>query len=102
MTSQMSARLSNKTVLITGASSGIGKSCALEFAATAAQDLKLVLTARRHDALKEIATSISAKHGSEVKVHIAQLDVSVPEQIAVFVQSLPEEFRDVDILVNNA
>ena len=53
MSSSQAKRLAGKTILVTGASSGIGKSTALEFARTQPDDLKLILTARREDALKE-------------------------------------------------
>lgn len=96
-------RLQDKTVLITGASSGIGKSTAFEFARTAPKNgLKLVLTARRVDTLKQIAADIEAETGGGVKVLPVQLDVSDPEQVRALVPGLPAEFADIDVLVNNA
>lgn len=97
----VSKRLEGKTVLITGASSGIGRSTALEFARTSPQNLKLILTARRIDRLQELATSIT-KEFPGVKVHPVQLDVSNPEEVRGLVNSLPAEFKEVDVLVNNA
>jgi 3-hydroxy acid dehydrogenase/malonic semialdehyde reductase len=97
----MSARLSGKTILITGASSGIGKSTAIEFAKTSPDNLKLILTARRIDTLKEVASEIS-KFAPNVKVLPVKLDVSVPEEVDALVPGLPEEFRGIDVLVNNA
>ncbi len=97
-----SKRLQGKTVLITGASSGIGRSCALEFARAAPQDLKLVLTARREDRLKELAEEIRKEVGEGVKVWTAGLDVADKEAVRGFVGGLPEEFKGVDVLVNNA
>ncbi|KAL2135893.1 hypothetical protein VTI74DRAFT_6492 [Chaetomium olivicolor] len=102
MSSAMAKRLEGKTVLITGASSGIGRSCAFEFARTAPKDLKLVLTARRVDRLHEIAQQIKEEVGEGVKVFPVELDVSDAEQVRGFVWKLPEEFRGVDVLVNNA
>ncbi|CAJ2501877.1 Uu.00g047300.m01.CDS01 [Anthostomella pinea] len=102
MSSAVSKRLAGKTVVITGASSGIGRATAFEFARTAPQNLKLVLTARRIDTLKEVAADIAKEVGDGVRVHPVQLDVSKPEQVRGFVGGLPEEFRDVDVLVNNA
>ncbi|KAI1437946.1 hypothetical protein GGR50DRAFT_569828 [Xylaria sp. CBS 124048] len=107
MSSAVAKRLAGKTVVITGASSGIGRSTAFEFARTAAPagGLKLVLTARRIDALKQIAADIQAEVGggdSVVKVLPVQLDVSKPEEVRAFVGKLPEEFREIDVLVNNA
>jgi 3-hydroxy acid dehydrogenase/malonic semialdehyde reductase len=98
----MTKRLEGKTIVITGASSGIGRSCAFEFARTAPRDLKLVLTARRVDRLTEIAAEIRAEVGEGVKVLPVELDVADPEQVRGFVGALPEEFRGVDVLVNNA
>ncbi|EHA55455.1 oxidoreductase [Pyricularia oryzae 70-15] len=98
----MGKRLEGKTIVITGASSGIGRSCAFEFARTSPKSLKLVLTARRIDTLKEIAKEINAEVGEGVKVLPFQLDVSKPDEVRGFVQALPEEFRDINVLVNNA
>jgi 3-hydroxy acid dehydrogenase/malonic semialdehyde reductase len=99
--SSIAQRLKGKTILITGASSGIGKSTALEFAKTQPEDLKLILTARRIDTLKEIAAEIE-KEAPGVKVLPVKLDVSKPEEVSGFVGQLPEEFKEVDVLVNNA
>ncbi|KAH8892689.1 oxidoreductase [Thozetella sp. PMI_491] len=95
-------RLAGKCVLITGASSGIGWSTALEFAATSPDDLKLVLAARRVDRLQELSSKIGKEIGPGVTIHIAELDVSQPSQVNQFVTSIPEPFREIDILVNNA
>jgi 3-hydroxy acid dehydrogenase/malonic semialdehyde reductase len=102
MSSAVSKRLEGKTVLITGASSGIGKSTAFEFARTSPKNLKLVLTARRIDTLKQIAEEIVKEVGDGVKVHSVQLDVSKPEEVRSFVSNLPAEFSEIDVLVNNA
>jgi 3-hydroxy acid dehydrogenase/malonic semialdehyde reductase len=100
--SAVSKRLEGKTVLITGASSGIGRATAFEFARTAPQNLKLVLTARRIDSLKQIAADIVKEVGSGVQVLPVQLDVSKAEEIRSFVSNLPTEFQEIDVLVNNA
>jgi 3-hydroxy acid dehydrogenase/malonic semialdehyde reductase len=102
MSSAAAKRLEGKTVVITGASSGIGRSCAFEFARTAPRDLRLVLTARRADRLREIAAQIREEVGEGVKVLPLELDVSDPAQVRGFVERLPAEFRDVNVLVNNA
>ncbi|KZZ89487.1 NAD(P)-binding domain protein [Ascosphaera apis ARSEF 7405] len=98
----MAKRLEGKTVLITGASSGIGYSTAKEFARTSPANLKLIVTARRLPALQKLQEEIKAEVGDGVKVLPVQLDVSKPEEITKFVKELPEEFKDVDVLVNNA
>lgn len=102
MSSAIAKRLEGKTIVITGASSGIGRSTAFEFARTAPKNLKLVLTARRVDTLRQIADDIVKEVGDGVKVLPVKLDVSVPEEVRGFVEGLPEEFRDIDVLVNNA
>jgi 3-hydroxy acid dehydrogenase/malonic semialdehyde reductase len=98
----MSKRLEGKTILVTGASSGIGRSTAMEFARTAPNNLRLILTARRIDTLKEIAEEIKKEVGDGVKVLPFKLDVSNPEEVRNFVKNLPEEWREIDVLVNNA
>ncbi|KAI5293932.1 hypothetical protein KEM56_005942, partial [Ascosphaera pollenicola] len=102
MATAMAKRLEGKTVLITGASSGIGYSTAKEFARTSPADLKLIVTARRLASLHKLQDEIKQEVGDGVKVLPVQLDVSKPEEIVKFVQDLPAEFKDVDVLVNNA
>jgi len=102
MASAMAKRLEGKTVVVTGASSGIGKSTAVEFARTSPKNLKLVLTARRIDTLKQVAEEIKKEVGEGVKVLPVQLDVSKPDQVRGFVSDLPQEFQEIDVLVNNA
>ncbi|CAG8015268.1 unnamed protein product [Penicillium olsonii] len=102
MPTVMSQRLDGKTVLITGASSGIGRSTAFEFARTSPQNLKLILTARRIDILNQIASEIVQEVGAGVKVLPVQLDVSNADAVRDFVSQLPSEFKEVDVLVNNA
>lgn len=102
MATAMAKRLEGKTIVVTGASSGIGRSTAEEFARTSPKDLKIILTARRIDTLKQIAQEIKEEVGDGVKVLPVKLDVSNPEEVKNFVPSLPAEFRDIDILVNNA
>ncbi|CAO2658283.1 Nn.00g060060.m01.CDS01 [Neocucurbitaria sp. VM-36] len=103
MTSAAAKNLEGKTIVITGASSGIGRSTAFEFARTAPKNgLKLVLTARRSDKLQQIASEIAKETNNGVKVLPIELDVSDPKAVRTFVSNLPEEFRDIHVLVNNA
>lgn len=108
-----SRRLRGKTVLITGASSGIGRSTALEFARTAAAaaagkdgeaDLRLVLAARRIDLVEKLVGEIESEFGGDggVKALPVRLDVGDAEAVKGFVEGLPKEWRDIDVLVNNA
>src|ERR1700733_8365294 len=101
MAHKISARLSGKTILITGASSGIGRSTAFEFARTSPESLRLVLAARRVDNFSKLSADIT-KEFPGVKVYTVQLDVSKPEEVKKFVSTLPSEFQEIDILVNNA
>jgi 3-hydroxy acid dehydrogenase/malonic semialdehyde reductase len=102
MPTNAAKNLHGKTVLITGASSGIGRSCAFEFAHTSPQSIKLILTARRADRLHDISKQITSELGDGVKIHAVRLDVSEPDEVSRFWQDLPEDFKSVDVLVNNA
>ncbi|EMR09828.1 hypothetical protein PNEG_02009 [Pneumocystis murina B123] len=92
------SRLSNKTIFITGASSGIGKACAYEFAKTN-NTVKLIISARRD--VTEIAKDIESTFPG-VKVLPLRLDVSKLEDIEEKIEGLPDSFKDIDILINNA
>ena len=74
----------------------------MEFARTSPTSLKLILTARRIDTLKEIAEDIKKEVGSGIQVLPVKLDVSSLSEVKGFVGSLPAEFREIDVLVNNA
>ncbi|KAJ3050141.1 hypothetical protein HK097_008866, partial [Rhizophlyctis rosea] len=105
MSAAAAARLQNKTILITGASAGIGRSTAIEFAKTAPNhNLKIIITARRIDALKKVDTLAEdiSNETPGVKVLPVQFDVSDPQQVKDLVEKLPEEYRDINVLVNNA
>lgn len=102
MASIVAKRLAGKIVLITGASSGIGWSTALEFARTCSDNLRLILTARRIDALHDLSQKITKEVGTGVKVLPVKLDVSNTKEVHSFINGLPEEWRNINILVNNA
>lgn len=89
--------LKDKIVFITGASSGIGRSCARAFASESA---RLILAARRRTRLDELADEIKATHGTEV----CSLELDVRGQGAVerAVNELPLEWSSIEILVNNS
>lgn len=99
--SKAAQRLQDKVVLITGASSGIGEAIAKELAEAAEGKLKLVLTARRKDKLESLRNQLTSNYPS-IKVYIGQLDVSQVPTIDPFLKSLPKEFAEIDVLVNNA
>lgn len=88
----MTFDLTGKTVLVTGASSGLGAHFAQVLAGNGAH---VMIAARRAAALESVAADISAAGG---KVTIAQLDVTDPASIA----ALEPQLADLDILVNNA
>lgn len=102
MASAVAKRLEGKTVVVTGASSGIGYSTAKEFARSSPKNLKLIVTARRVDRLEQLAKEIKEEVGDGVKVLPVKLDVANPEEVKNFVPSLPVEFQDIHVLVNNA
>lgn len=89
--------LYDKIVFVTGASAGIGQSCARAFARAEA---RLLLCARRSERLDEIERAIRSER--ECAVHSMQLDVRDREGVARAIEELPQEWRSIDILVNNA
>jgi 3-hydroxy acid dehydrogenase/malonic semialdehyde reductase len=89
--------LKDRVVFITGASSGIGRSCARAFAL---QDAKLLLAARRRAQLDALAGELSEKYRSEV--HVLALDVRDQPAVARTVKDLPAEWAPIEVLVNNA
>jgi 3-hydroxy acid dehydrogenase / malonic semialdehyde reductase len=89
--------LSGTNVFITGASAGIGTACARALAAAGAH---LVLAARRRDRLETLAAELKEEHGAETL--IVELDVRDAASIDRAVAGLPEAWREVDVLINNA
>ena len=85
-----------KIALITGATSGIGEACARKFAAGG---YNLILTARRSDKLSAIKTELEA---NGAKVRILVFDVRDAEAAQQAVESLEEEWKTIDVLINNA
>ncbi|WP_179333788.1 SDR family NAD(P)-dependent oxidoreductase [Winogradskyella costae] len=84
-----------KTALITGATSGIGRATAYEFAK---HGINLILCGRRQERLDSIQKALS----KETKVHTLNFDVRDKVQTFKTIASLPEEFQNIDILINNA
>ena len=87
----------NKTVLITGASSGIGEACARKFAS---QGARVILNARSTDKLETLAQEIKENYGSEC--YIMPFDVCDRMAAKSALESLPDEWKSIDILINNA
>lgn len=85
----------NKTALVTGASSGIGKATAI---ALAHAGFNLIICGRRKEALQELKDKLQEK----VKIHNLQFDVRNKEEVFSAIESLPQEFSQIDVLINNA
>jgi len=87
-----------RTVIVTGASRGIGKATAVAFAA---EGCNVVLTSRRIEALDEVAAELRAAYpGIGVLTHAAH--AAEPEQAQAVVGATMERFGAIDVLVNNA
>lgn len=87
----------NETVLVTGASSGIGLELAKCFAA---EKSSLVLVARNAAALEKLAAELRSRHG--IEVHIIIADLTLPESPQKILNELKGRGVAVDVLVNNA
>lgn len=89
-------KLTGRTVLITGATAGIGEACARAFAA---QGARLILAARRMARLEEQADTL---RGAGADVLALELDVSSGGDVDEVLGDLPREWHEIDVLVNNA
>lgn len=89
--------MTQKIAVITGATSGIGEATALKLAS---EGWKLILTGRRTNRLIELATILSEKYNTEVLP--LTFDVRSEEETLSHLQSLPEEWQQIDVLINNA
>lgn len=85
----------SRTILITGATSGFGKACAIRFAGNG---WRLILVGRRKERLDQLDTDLA----SQTAVLKIPLDVRNRTEVLEKFQSLPPDFNDVDVLVNNA
>lgn len=89
--------MNGKTIIITGASSGIGAACAEIFAENGAN---LILTARRINKLKELSNKLRNMYN--IKVHTIEIDVRNFSDIQEKLSKLPSDFEKIDVLINNA
>lgn len=87
----------NRIALITGVTSGIGKAVADIFAEN---NYNLIITGRRHDRLKEIKSDLEKQFG--IKVLALCFDVRNNDEVVANIDSLSEEWRNIDVLINNA
>jgi 3-oxoacyl-[acyl-carrier protein] reductase len=86
----------NRIALVTGASRGIGRACALELAKAGA---KVALAARQTEKLEEVAAEIRAAGG---EAFVTAIDLTAQDSIKAAVSKVAKEFGRIDILVNNA
>lgn len=84
-----------KTIFITGATSGIGKATAETFAK---QGYKLIICGRRKEVLEQLQIELS----NITEVYSLVFDVRNQEEVENAIRSLPEEWKNIDVLVNNA
>lgn len=94
----------NKTIFITGATSGFGKATAEKFAA---ENWNCIITGRREARLNELAMQLSlnqpaGKHGKNIKILPLTFDVRNKEAVFAAINNLESEWRKIDVLVNNA
>lgn len=87
--------MSKKTALITGATSGIGRATAYEFAK---HNIDLILCGRRKDRLDSMKNEL----GSQVNIHTLAFDVRDKDEVFKAIDSLPDNSKTIDILINNA
>ena len=90
-------KLNDKVVIITGASSGIGKALAIELASRGAN---LVLAARQYVTLCELTESLINKYN--IKAVAVQCDVSNEEDCSHLIRQTILTFNRIDVLINNA
>jgi len=89
--------LKNRVAFVTGASSGIGRSCARLFAGNGA---RLILAARRKERLEKLSRELESKFGT--KSFLMELDVRRQKEVEKAISDLPAAWKKIDILVNNA
>ncbi len=87
----------SQIVLITGATSGIGKATAFEFAA---KGFHLILTGRREDRLLQLKQELSTQFS--VPILTLNFDVQNKEEVSKALNSLDADWKNIDVLVNNA
>lgn len=88
---------SGKKIFITGATSGIGKACARTFALNG---YNLILSGRREDRLNALKKELEEKYG--ILVLNLVLDVTKKNDVVKSINNLPEQWKKIDVLVNNA
>jgi NAD(P)-dependent dehydrogenase (short-subunit alcohol dehydrogenase family) len=92
----MDAEFANKVVLVTGATSGIGRACALKFAGAGA---RIAAVGRNEEALADLATEVGASNG---KALLLRADLSLAEEAGHVIEQTLEHAGGIDVLVNAA
>jgi len=87
----------NRIALITGATSGIGKACAQKFAQN---QYDLIITGRRLERLQDLKSKLESEY--KIKVYILEFDIRSRESVSKAIQSLPQAWKNIDVLINNA
>lgn len=87
----------NKIALITGATSGIGKACAVKFAQNS---FDVIITGRRDDRLKTFQEELESKF--DVQVLTVCFDVRNKEEVVKAIKTLKEKWKKIGVLINNA
>ncbi|HEY2728215.1 MAG TPA: SDR family NAD(P)-dependent oxidoreductase, partial [Parafilimonas sp.] len=87
----------NKTIFITGATSGFGKAIAEKFAS---ENWNCIITGRRKEKLDELASALSSNQN--IKILPLAFDVSKKDEVFAAINNLKNEWRNIDVLVNNA
>ena len=86
-----------KIVLITGATSGIGKACAIKFAQN---NYYLIITGRRKEILNNLAYDLVRKY--KIEVLPLNFDIRDKKSVQTNIDSLPDSWKKIDVLINNA
>lgn len=89
--------MDKQTVLVSGATSGFGEACAHEFARNGYQ---VIINGRRRDRLEKLQQTLKEAYGAES--FIAAFDVQDRKAVFDAIGQLPEQFRAIDVLINNA
>lgn len=91
------SRVNGKIALVTGGTSGIGKSCAI---ALAKLGMNIIITGRRENLLEDVKKELEERYS--VKSLAIKLDVRDPQEVKEKLENLPTEWKDIDVLINNA
>src|SRR6056297_1488956 len=89
--------MKDRIALITGATSGIGKATATKLARN---NFNVIITGRRKERLDKMAEEIKKATNSDV--YVLHFDVRDKEQVETAIDSLPEEWKNINVLINNA